>query len=76
MKTIGTIGVYKILLSNHARQRSRERKIDIYKVVSAVLAFGAERLRAYKKDTADIMLQDIDNNFSVVFAVKRCRLLR
>jgi hypothetical protein len=74
MKRIGTIGKYNIMLSGHAAQRSRQRDIDIYKVVSAILAFGESGLTAYEKQAADVMLKDTDNDFSIVFAVKAKRI--
>ena len=74
MKKLGNISGYKIMLSSHARLRSKQRNIDTLQSLAAILAMGADRLKEYEANTADIMIQDTDNNFSVVFAVKPGRI--
>jgi len=74
MKKLGTVGNYKILASRHSLQRSRQRSVDMLQVVGAILTFGAQKLDEYSDNQADVMLIDENNNFSVVFAVKKAKI--
>lgn len=71
MKKIGNVANFKILLTGHADTRIEERKIDILKVVGCILSFGNEKLNKYINKAADVMIQDVQNDFSIVFSVKK-----
>lgn len=62
--------IYSIRLTNHAELRTKQRKIDMYMVTSAILALGKTRIEQYQNSDRDILIQDLTNNFAVVITIE------
>lgn len=73
-QNLATIGDYKIKMTLHSMQRANQRKIDGMKIISAITAFGYDKLEEYNKNESDIMIKDKQNNISIVFAVHKKKI--
>lgn len=57
---------YSIRLSDHAKIRLKERKIDLYQAIGSLLSLGEEKIKQYQKTNRDIFIMDKEHNFSIV----------
>ncbi len=69
MTYLGSVKPYKVLSTSHADLRMNQRRIDWKLALSAILSIGSEKLAEYGKGDRDILVEDIKNNFTVVFTV-------
>ncbi len=61
---------YSIRLTKHAEKRLKQRNIDLYQAVGAILVLGEKRITAYAGSDRDVMILDNTNNFAVVINMK------
>ncbi len=60
---------FNIQLTNHGGRRLKDRHIDLFLVISAILSLGEKKLLSYVNANKDIMIIDKEHNFSVVFTI-------
>ena len=57
---------YSIRLSDHAELRLKQRNIDLFQAIGAILSLGENRITKYSGADKDIFIMDKEHNFSVV----------
>lgn len=61
---------YSIRLTDHAEKRLKQRNIDMFNCMSAILALGEERIIKYSGSNRDILISDKQNNFAIVICIE------
>jgi hypothetical protein len=61
--------IFRVIGTNHAIQRLRQRKVDEYHIASALLAMGMKLLE-YNNSGKQIMLRDMGRGLSTVIAIE------
>ena len=60
---------FNIQLTNHAGRRLKDRNIDSFQAISAILSLGEKKLLSYINTNKDIVVIDKEHNFSIVFSI-------
>jgi hypothetical protein len=66
---------YCIKISEHAELRLSQRKLDLFKIVGAILSLGENKIKNYSNTNKDIFIMDNTNNFSVVCYIKNYTIM-
>lgn len=66
---------YRICLTSHAVLRCKQRKIKTQNIINSLRGFGIDNINQYKNNNNDIMLQDKEYNYTLIFNINGNKII-
>lgn len=66
---------YRICITKHAALRCKQRKIKTENIINSLHVFGIDNINQYKNNNNDIMLQDKEHNYTLIFSINGNKII-